>query len=246
MQLPVAGHPDPAQQVPGSFRAAGEHGVALGGSIDAVPRHMQKSPIPSWQFTPPVDAPPDPLPEELPLAPELPLLPEELVLVPLDDPLDEPPLEELLCASPPSVPASPKDPPPPDDEQASARAARATDDGRSRGSRMRAPYYGGDAWIVPCTINQRRDRDCGAILSAVRISSGSRLTLGALAFLVLAACDAPIGAIRRSPPDDIASRVLATRTKAPPIALEGTQGLYKLADALTQGPQLLVFYRGHW
>ncbi len=80
----------------------------------------------------------------------------------------------------------------------------------------------------------------------MRIASGSRLTLGALAFVVLAGCDAPIGAIRRSPPDDIATRVLATHAKAPPIVLEGTQGPYKLADALTQGPALLVFYRGHW
>ena len=82
----------------------------------------------------------------------------------------------------------------------------------------------------------------------MRIASGSRLTLGALsiAILVVAGCDAPLGAIRRSPPDDIAGRVLATRAKAPPIALEGTQGPYRLADTLTQGPALLVFYRGHW
>jgi hypothetical protein len=81
----------------------------------------------------------------------------------------------------------------------------------------------------------------------VRIASSARPTLCALAFLVLAAaCDAPIGAIRRSPPDDLAGRVLAMRSKAPPIALEGTQGPYKLADTLAQGPALLVFYRGHW
>jgi hypothetical protein len=80
----------------------------------------------------------------------------------------------------------------------------------------------------------------------VRIASSSRPTLCALALLVLAGCDAPIGAIRRSPPDDLAGRVLAMRSKAPPFALEGTQGPYKLADALAQGPALLVFYRGHW
>lgn len=142
MQLPVAGQPEPAQQVPGSFRADGEHGVAFGGSIDELPKHMQKSPMPPWQFTPPLDAPPDPLPlPELPFDPELPPLPEELV-EPLDDPppdpLDAPPLEELLCASPPSVPPSSKDPPPPDELQAMASAARATDDGRSRRIRIRA------------------------------------------------------------------------------------------------------------
>jgi hypothetical protein len=147
MQLPVVGQPEPAQQVPGSFRAAGEHGVALGGSIDALPRHMQKSPISAWQYSPPLDAPPDPLPE-LPLDPELPPLPEELppeLVEPLDDPLDDPPLDpldpppldELLCASPPSVPPSSKEPPPPDEEQARASAARAADDNMSRRIRMR-------------------------------------------------------------------------------------------------------------
>jgi hypothetical protein len=80
----------------------------------------------------------------------------------------------------------------------------------------------------------------------VGIASGSRLTLAALAILIVAGCDAPIGAIRRSPPGDLAGRVLATRSKAPPIALEGTQGPYRLADTLAQGPALLVFYRGHW
>lgn len=80
----------------------------------------------------------------------------------------------------------------------------------------------------------------------VPIASASSLTLAALAILICAACDAPIGAIRRSPPADIAGHVLPTRAKAPAIALEGTQGSYKLADALAQGPALLVFYRGHW
>ena len=47
MQLPDEGQPVPAQQVPGSFRLAGEHGVELGGCIDALLRHMQKSPMPA-------------------------------------------------------------------------------------------------------------------------------------------------------------------------------------------------------
>lgn len=97
MQLPVAGQPEPAQHVPGSFKAAGEHAVALGGCIEALPKHMQKSPMPAWQFTPPLDPPPDPLPE-LPLDPELPPEPEpELVEPPEDplpDPLDPSPLDE--------------------------------------------------------------------------------------------------------------------------------------------------------
>jgi hypothetical protein len=62
----------------------------------------------------------------------------------------------------------------------------------------------------------------------------------------LAGCDAPIGAIRRNPPEGIAGRVVAARAKAPEVALEGTHGAFRLTTVLAQGPALLVFYRGHW
>lgn len=70
---------------------------------------------------------------------------------------------------------------------------------------------------------------------------------GALAaLLVLAGCDAPIGAMRRSPPTGIEGRVVAARAKAPMFALDGTTGPFHLTEALAKDHVLLVFYRGHW
>jgi hypothetical protein len=64
--------------------------------------------------------------------------------------------------------------------------------------------------------------------------------------LGLGACDVPLGAIRRSPPPGIDARAVGAGTRAPPFALEGTQGTFRLGDAVASGNVLLVFYRGHW
>jgi hypothetical protein len=61
-----------------------------------------------------------------------------------------------------------------------------------------------------------------------------------------AACDVPLGAIRRSPPSGIDARVKSADTPAPDINLMGTQGAFLLSGVLAQENALLVFYRGHW
>ena len=74
------------------------------------------------------------------------------------------------------------------------------------------------------------------------------LALSAVAAIVAiaAACDVPLGAIRRSPPAGIDARVVAAGAPAPPFTLAGTQGTFALADVLAHDHALLVFYRGHW
>jgi hypothetical protein len=70
-----------------------------------------------------------------------------------------------------------------------------------------------------------------------------------LALLALGAatgCDAPIGAIRRSPPKGIEARTLAAGAQAPGFALSGTAGSFVLSDVVAHDNALLVFYRGHW
>ncbi len=70
------------------------------------------------------------------------------------------------------------------------------------------------------------------------------LTLASL--FTLSGCDAPLGAIRRSPPSGIDARVVAARTLAPDFVLAGTAGPLRLSDATVKDNVLLVFYRGHW
>jgi hypothetical protein len=72
------------------------------------------------------------------------------------------------------------------------------------------------------------------------------LALLGLSTLALTRCDAPLGAIRRSPPAGISTRVIAARTPAPDFSLSGTAGPFRLSEALAKGGVLLVFYRGHW
>ncbi len=67
-----------------------------------------------------------------------------------------------------------------------------------------------------------------------------------LAALGAGGCDAPLGAIRRSPPAGIDARVVAARTRAPDFTLAGTSGTFHLVDAVAKDNVLLVFYRGHW
>ncbi len=67
-----------------------------------------------------------------------------------------------------------------------------------------------------------------------------------VALLWATGCDVPMGAVRRSPPSGIGERVVAVRTAAPDIALDGTDGPFHLAEAVAEGNVLLVFYRGHW
>lgn len=64
--------------------------------------------------------------------------------------------------------------------------------------------------------------------------------------LALTRCDAPLGAIRRSPPAGISTRVIAARTPAPDFSLSGTAGPFRLSEAVAKDNVLLVFYRGHW
>ena len=64
--------------------------------------------------------------------------------------------------------------------------------------------------------------------------------------LALTRCDAPLGAIRRSPPAGISARVIAARTPAPDFSLSGTAGSFRLSEAVAKDNVLLVFYRGHW
>jgi hypothetical protein len=75
---------------------------------------------------------------------------------------------------------------------------------------------------------------------------GTLLALSVGVASAVAACDAPLGAIRRGPPSGIEARVVAARAPAPPIHLEGTAGAFDLADAAGKESVLLVFYRGHW
>jgi len=70
--------------------------------------------------------------------------------------------------------------------------------------------------------------------------------LALVSLFAVTRCDAPLGAIRRSPPAGIAGRVVAARTPAPDFALDGTTGPFRLADAVAKDNVLLVFYRGHW
>lgn len=70
--------------------------------------------------------------------------------------------------------------------------------------------------------------------------------LALMGVLAIARCDAPLGAIRRSPPAGIATRVVAASTPAPDFALSGTAGPFRLSDADAKDNVLLVFYRGHW
>ena len=67
-----------------------------------------------------------------------------------------------------------------------------------------------------------------------------------LALMAAGACGIPLGAIRRSPPAGLDSRIVASGVKAPVFTLEGTGGTFRLADALAKQHVLLVFYRGHW
>jgi hypothetical protein len=59
-------------------------------------------------------------------------------------------------------------------------------------------------------------------------------------------CDAPIGAIRRTPPEGVEVRALVASSWAPDFRLEGTRGPYSLMAAVAHDNALLVFYRGHW
>ncbi len=61
-----------------------------------------------------------------------------------------------------------------------------------------------------------------------------------------AACDVPLGAIRRSPPKGIEARAAAADAKAPEFKLQGTTGTVALSEVLAHDDALLVFYRGHW
>jgi hypothetical protein len=75
------------------------------------------------------------------------------------------------------------------------------------------------------------------------------VVLRALVLLSLAgtaACDAPLGAIRRSPPKGIEARAAAADAKAPDFTLQGTTGAVALSEVLAHDDVLLVFYRGHW
>jgi hypothetical protein len=67
-----------------------------------------------------------------------------------------------------------------------------------------------------------------------------------LATAAIASCGVPLGAYRRTPPDGIDARVLATKATAPDFTLGGTTGSFHLADAIAKEHVLLVFYRGHW
>jgi hypothetical protein len=97
MQSLLEGHPAPAQHVPGSCIVAGEQGVEFAGYVLDAPKHIQKSPCPPWQLSPPLE-PPEPEPEPLPLPEPLPdPLPEPLPLpLPEPPPLDPLPPDELL------------------------------------------------------------------------------------------------------------------------------------------------------
>src|SRR5579883_2088607 len=120
MHDPEEGQPAGAQQPPGSSRSAGEHGVEFAGSMLDAEKHMQKSPWPAWQFSPPLLLPPVALPLLPPLAePDGP--PEdEAMPPPLEDPDAPDPPEPLASSAGPSyAPASAGDPGA-DDEQAAA------------------------------------------------------------------------------------------------------------------------------
>jgi hypothetical protein len=57
----------------------------------------------------------------------------------------------------------------------------------------------------------------------------------------------PPHALRRTPPPDIDSRVVAIGVAAPQFTLPKSDGTsWALADALVRGPVVLLFYRGHW
>jgi hypothetical protein len=62
----------------------------------------------------------------------------------------------------------------------------------------------------------------------------------------IASCDAPIGAMRRSPPEGVEARAISASAWAPDFRLEGTQGPFALEGAVADENALLVFYRGHW
>ena len=68
----------------------------------------------------------------------------------------------------------------------------------------------------------------------------------ALVVALVAGCDAPLGAIRRSPPEGIDARAVSASAWAPEFRLEGTRGPFTLSAAVAHDNALLVFYRGHW
>ena len=79
----------------------------------------------------------------------------------------------------------------------------------------------------------------------MRRPTGLRI-LALLLLVTSAGCDAPIGAIRRSPPTGIDARVVAASAQAPDFTLKGTAGTFVLSGVTAQENALLVFYRGHW
>ena len=68
----------------------------------------------------------------------------------------------------------------------------------------------------------------------------------ASALVAVAACDIPLGAIRRSPPTGLDARIKSSGAPAADFTLDATTGRVALADVLAHGTALLVFYRGHW
>jgi hypothetical protein len=84
------------------------------------------------------------------------------------------------------------------------------------------------------------------VIASLVVRSWLRLGVLASMLLSVAACDVPIGAIRRKPPAGIDARVLAAESQAPPVTLTGTGGPFVLADVVAHDNALLVFYRGHW
>lgn len=63
---------------------------------------------------------------------------------------------------------------------------------------------------------------------------------------VMRAAGYPPEARRKAPPTTIETTAAKVGDRAPKTALAMTGGTWRLADALSTGPAILVFYRGHW
>ncbi len=90
---------------------------------------------------------------------------------------------------------------------------------------MASPY----SW----SVTTRRQILAASSLLAVAIGCGA----------VAQVAGFPPEVMRRSPPEGIEDRALATDQPAPPLSLPSTGGGFELA---ANGHYLLLFYRGHW
>jgi len=183
-----------------------------------------------------------------------PLSPPLLESVADESPGDVLSVAALSCVPAPLSPFAPElvDPDPPQAGMSQARATTRTATGSAGRNESSMNTSVTDTPLRPQHV--LRPSRGGGLPEGPCYTSGMRVSLRILsialavgvAMTAAIACDIPLGAIRRSPPTGIDARVAAAHAPAPDFSLQGTTGLFHLADALSKGHVLLVFYRGHW